>query len=330
MTRRQAIILALLAVALALAVVLRLASGSDWTLAFAGSEAVARLRWTRALAAVSVGSALGVAGVMLQSLLRNPLASPDLLGISAGSGLAVVVSAYVGYQTTGAITPPGAEPIPATIGALVTLGFVYALSQRRGFIEPVTLILVGVVVGILCGSAGAFLRQLLPDGGFAVTRLLVGRLSDDLTPGLVWGVLVVTALGAAAGAWLGPAMDAMAMSDDEARSVGVRVGTVRGVLFALSGVLTAGSVVLVGPIGFVGLVVPHAVRLVSGPGHRALVVGSALAGGAAVVLADAGVRLMPVRMGAIPIGVVTSLVGGPIFLWMLASALRRPGGLGGV
>ena len=307
MTRKDALMLLILALALVGAAALRLASGPEG-LAFAASETVANLRWTRVLAAASVGASLAVAGVMLQALLRNPLASPDLIGVSAGSGLAVVVSAYFSYLATGQITPPGAEPIPAVIGALATLGFVYTLSQRRGFIEPVTLILVGVVVGILCGSAGAFIRQLL-------------------SLSMVWGVLSVTVLGTAIGARLGPAMDAAAMSDDEARSVGVPVGALRLTLFLISGVLTAGSVVLVGPIGFVGLVIPHAVRLLTGPNHRVLMIGSALAGATAVVLADVGVRLLPSRTGAIPIGIITSLVGGPIFLWMLYSAIRKPGAM---
>lgn len=328
MKPRHALFLGLLGLLVVGSAILRLAVGSEG-FAFADSAVIAQMRWTRVLAATSVGASLAVAGVMLQSLLRNPLASPDLLGISAGSGLAVIVSAYLGYQATGAITPPGAEPIPALLGALATLAFVYTISQRRGFIEPVTLILVGVVVGILCGSAGAFLRQMLPDGGFAVQRLLVGRLSDDLSQNLVLGVLGVSVVGTLVGAFLGPAMDACAMSDDEARTVGVPVGALRLTLFLVSGILTAGSVVLVGPIGFVGLVIPHAVRLLTGPGHRVLIVGSALAGAAALVLADTGVRLMPQRTGSIPIGVVTSLVGGPIFLWMLTSALRKPGGMTG-
>ena len=121
MGRKDAAMLLILALLLVGAAVLRLACGPEG-LAFAASETAANLRWTRVLAAVSVGSALAVAGVMLQSLLRNPLASPDLIGVSAGSGLAVVVSAYLGYLATGQITPPGAEPIPAVIGALAAWG----------------------------------------------------------------------------------------------------------------------------------------------------------------------------------------------------------------
>jgi len=321
------LIISVLGVLLAGAVVLRLGVGTGG-FAFADSDQIARLRLIRVLAAVAVGCGLAGAGVMLQSLMRNPLASPDLLGLSAGSGLAVLVSAYVGYLATGAMTPSAADPAAALVGAGAALAFVYSLSQRRGFIEPVTLILVGVVVSIVCGAGGALIRQLMPDGGFAVSRLIVGRISDDLSMGMAVGVLAVMVGGVAVGVWLGPAMDASAMSDDEARSVGVPIGRLRLTLFVLSGVLTAGTVVLAGPIGFVGLVIPHAVRLVIGPSHRALVVGSALLGSSAILLADTGVRLVPMSTGRLPLGVVTALIGGPIFLWMLYVSLRKPGSLG--
>ncbi|MBN4082717.1 iron chelate uptake ABC transporter family permease subunit, partial [Phycisphaeraceae bacterium AH-315-B13] len=112
------------------------------------------------------------------------------------------------------------------------------------------------------------------------------------------------------------------------RSVGVPIGRLRLTLFVLSGVLTAGTVVLAGPIGFVGLVVPHAARLMLGPSHRALILGSALLGASAILLADTGVRLVPMSTGRLPLGVVTALIGGPIFLWMLYVSLRKPGSLG--
>ena len=322
--RRRVLILVALGLVLAGVVVLRLMVGTDG-LGFASSRIVAELRWLRVLAGVAVGVSLAVSGVMLQSLLRNPLASPDLLGLSAGAGLAVMLSAYIGYKATGSISPAMADPLPALLGSCLALLFVYSLSQRRGFIEPVTLILVGVVVGLVCGSAGSFIRQLLPDGGFAAGRLLLGRISDDLTWPMVVGVLAVSVLGAGVGAWLGPAMDASAMSDDEARSVGVPIRGLRLSLFLISGVLAAGSVVLAGPIGFVGLVVPHAARLMLGPSHRVLMIGAALLGAVVIVLADSAVRAMPMGTGRLPIGVLTSLIGGPVFLAMLYSMVRRPG-----
>lgn len=324
MTRRALLASVILLLALAGAVVLRLGVGAD-EFGFAESH-VAHLRWMRVLAGCAVGIGLGGAGVLLQSLMRNPLAAPDLLGLSAGASLAVLISAYVTSLTTGAVTPSAADPVSAFIGASLALAFVYALSQRRGFIEPVTIILVGVVVSILCGAMGAFIKQLMPDGGFAVSRLLVGRLSDDLSTTMIWGVLAVMVGCAAIGAWLGPAMDAAAMSDEEAQSVGVPIGRLRAMLFVLAGIMTAGTVVLAGPIGFVGLVVPHAARLMLGPGHRLLVIASALLGAVSILIADAGVRLMPMTTGRLPIGVVTALVGGPVFLWMLYRSVRRPMG----
>lgn len=325
MTRRALLASVILLLALAGAVVLRLGVGAD-EFGFAESSRVAHLRWMRVLAGCAVGIGLGGAGVLLQSLMRNPLAAPDLLGLSAGASLAVLISAYVTSLATGAVTPSAADPVSAFVGASLALAFVYALSQRRGFIEPVTLILVGVVVSILCGAMGALIKQLMPDGGFAVSRLLVGRLSDDLSTTMIWGVLAVMVGCAAIGAWLGPAMDAAAMSDEEAQSVGVPIGRLRAMLFVLAGIMTAGTVVLAGPIGFVGLVVPHAARLMLGPGHRLLVVASALLGAVSILIADAGVRVMPMTTGRLPIGVVTALVGGPIFLWMLYRSVRRPMG----
>ncbi|MEM8757278.1 MAG: iron ABC transporter permease [Planctomycetota bacterium] len=322
MLRRPAIFIACCAAALSAAAALRLLVGGDG-LAFAADPTIAELRWLRVLAGAAVGAGLAVAGVMLQSLLRNPLASPDLLGLSAGSGLAIMVTAYLGYRATGVIVPAAAEPLPAVVGSFAALALVYGLSQRRGFVEPVTLILVGVIVGIVFGSAGSFVRQLLPDGGFQASRLLLGRLSDDTPWAAVWIGLAAAGVGTAVGAWLGPAMDAASMGEDEAKSVGVRLGSLRVWLFVISGVLTAASVVIAGPIGFVGLVVPHAARLVMGPSHRPLVVASAVLGAAVLVAGDALVRSIDLPTGRLPVGVVTALVGGPVFLLMLRSMMRK-------
>ncbi|MEL7483097.1 MAG: iron ABC transporter permease [Planctomycetota bacterium] len=322
MLRRPAVILPLLFMLVVAACVLRLVVGGD-TLGYASDDLIAEIRWLRVVCGLGVGGSLAVAGVMLQSLLRNPLASPDLLGLSAGAGLAVMIVAYAGYLATGSIVPGAASPIAATAGSLAALALVYGLSQRRGLMDPVTLILVGVIVGIVFGSASSVVRQLLPDGGFQASRLLLGRLSDDTPWPLAWGVFGASVAGFAIGAWLGPAMDAATMSDDEASSVGVSIGRLRVWLFIVSGVLTAMTVVVAGPIGFVGLVVPHAARLLLGPGHRVLVVGSALLGGAAIVGADALVRSIDLPTGRLPVGVVTALLGGPVFILMLRSMLTR-------
>lgn len=321
MSRRTAIILVLLGVSLAAAIAVRLLVGGD-RLGWPDDPTIASIRWLRVVCGLGVGASLAVAGVMLQSLLRNPLASPDLLGLSAGASLAIMISAYVGYRATGSIVP-AAEPLPAIVGSLVALGLVFGMSQRRGFIEPVTLILVGVIVGIVFGAAASLVRQLLPDGGFQASRLLLGRLSDDTPWSLAWLCLAAAVLGTVIGMWLGPRMDVASMSDDEAASVGVPVGRLRAWLFVTSGVLAAITVVIAGPIGFVGLVVPHACRMLLGSSHRSLIVASALLGAAAIVAGDALVRSINLPTGRLPVGVITALVGGPVFILMLRSMMRR-------
>jgi len=318
--RRVILTLVGLAVLLLAAVAVRLGVGGIGATPEQTAEFVA-LRAGRVASGVVVGAALAVAGVLLQSLLRNPLASPDLLGLASGSGLGIMIAIYAAYLGGGGLAHAGlgrpAATAAALVGALASLGFVYLFSQRRGLLDPITLVLVGVVIGILCGAGIALIRHLLPDQGVAANRLLLGALPDDVPPRALVAVGGVTLLCVALGAWAGPAMDAASLGDDEARSLGVPLTALRTLLFVLSGVLTAASVVLAGPIGFVGLVCPHLVRLLAGPAHRPLVLGSALAGASLVVLADALVRSVDLGAGRPPISVLTALVGGPVLIAML-------------
>ena len=303
------------------AVLLRVLVGGD-SLGLPESDAIWSLRLQRVASGVIVGTCLAVAGVLLQTLLRNPLASPDLLGLSAGAGLAVSVTIVVGYWATGDIAPAWISALPASVGAIGTLALVYALSQRRGFVEPVSLILTGVIVGVMCGAGQDVVGRLLPDGGVAASRLFVGSLRDGIEPGrLAWSGAMALA-GTSAAIMMARWLDASSMSDDEARSVGVPIRRVRLALFAVAGILTAVSISLAGPIGFVGLVVPHAVRLLAGPAHRTLLIGAAIAGAALVVAADAGVKSLVLASGRLPLGVVTAAIGGPVFLVLLRGVLR--------
>jgi iron complex transport system permease protein len=237
------------------------------------------------------------------------------VGFQAGLGIAATELAGggggLGWTTTSA----------AILGAFGALSLVYALSQRRGLLDPVTLVLVGVVVSMMCAAATGLLKSLMPDQGLAASRLLMGALSEDIPQGQLALVGGLTVLGTAAGAWAGPAMDASSLGDDEARSVGVRLGALRTLLFALSGVLAAASVVIAGPVGFVGLICPHAARLLLGPGHRTLVIGAGMAGATLVVAADAATRLIDFGSGHPPISILTSLMGGPVLVILLR---RRP------
>ncbi len=289
---------------------------------------VLALRAVRVASAVTVGIALGVAGVLLQSLLRNPLASPDLLGLGSGAGLGVMLSAYAAYrggEGLARMAHLGFQTPMAILGAGAALGVVYGLSQRRGLLDPIAMVLVGVIVALICAGGTELVRHLMPDQGLEVSRLLLGAIREDVTPGQLGaiGALVLACVGIAVGG--GRAMDAAALGDDEARSVGVPLGGLRALSFVLSGVLSAGAVVLAGPIGFVGLVAPHVVRLLAGPSHRTLIVGSALAGASLVLLADSGVaglKLLGFAGGRPPISVLTSLVGGPVFIALLRRRQR--------
>jgi iron complex transport system permease protein len=316
-----------LAAVFAAAAAVRLVVGND--LGWSGDAGVMGLRADRLLAGTIVGAALATGGVLLQSLLRNPLASPDLIGAAAGAGFAVMLSTLVGVGGGLALGPAFALHAPAAlVGSLGALALVYGLAQRRGFIEPVSLVLIGVIVSVVCGAATMLLAFLRTDQGLDVARWMVGSISDDLIGWPVWAVGGVTLVGIALGAGFGRAMDVAALGDDEALSSGVNIATLRLALFVLSGVLTAAAVVLAGPIGFVGLVCPHVVRLLAGPGHRAVVIGAALAGATLVVLADAAGKAVAVwtMHGRVPIGIITALVGGPVFIGLLRRDTGRGGG----
>lgn len=299
------------------------------------------IRAMRVATGGAVGLCLAVSGVLLQALLRNPLASPDIMGMSSAASLGVMLSLFFAAGGPEAVSLASARPwqaAPALIGALSALGLVYALSQRRGLIDPTALVLIGVVVSIMCGAGVLLVQHLLP--GAALTpgamRLLVGAISDDVSRthvAMVGGIGIGATVLAAV---LGPAMDAASFGDDEAASLGVPIRTLRLALLGLAGLLTAGAVVLAGPLGFIGLVAPHTVRLLAGPGlgsggkgrwmwggNRLVVIGSAIAGPTLVIAADALVKAIEFQSGRMPIGIVTGLVGGATFIALLRAEHRQ-------
>jgi len=311
------------ALILALLVAASLRMGLDFWAADADMVGtLLKVRGIRVGVAIITGSALAVAGVLLQALLRNPLASPDVLGLSAGAGLGVMIAAYAAYAAGLGIAHLGLWSAPAAlVGGLGALGLVYLMSQRRGLVEPVSLILVGVVVSILCGSGIEFIKHLLPDRGTAVGRLLMGSVRD-VSISMLIGSGLAALIGILAAWTSARAIDAASLPEDEARSVGVHLGALRLILFSVAGVLTAASVVLTGPIGFIGLVAPHLARLLVGPSHRILIPAAAILGATIVVLADALARVIDLGSGPMPVGILTTVLGGPLFIWMLRTQMR--------
>lgn len=282
------------------------------------------IRLQQMIMGLVVGASLSVAGTLLQALLRNPLASPYLLGISSGAALGVMLNSLLVFWGVMGVVALMADHLAAAGGAILTLIVIYLLAQKRGWIDPLGLLLVGVIVNAINGAAIMFINYLSPHGLRAnFTTWMMGYLNDNATwteIGMVGGMAVI---GLAVAIALGRALDVATFSDAEAHAMGLNVKRLRLGVFVLAGLITSGTVILAGPIGFVGLVCPHFVRLLIGPRHRPLLIGAALAGGTLIVGADTLIRLTDIGQGRMPIGIVMALIGGPVFLWMLRGQLGR-------
>lgn len=280
------------------------------------------LRLAAVLSAIVIGTALAVSGTMLQAVLRNPLADPYVLGVSSGAGLGVMTAMYLawafpyeGYWLTAWGTVG-----PAALGAIAAISLVLALGRRSGEHDPLTLVLAGAVVSAMCGAGIVLLQHLVPHGLRGdLTVWMMGRIPESIDPSIIGGVASLAALGVIVGARMGRAMDVATFGDDEAHAVGLHLGRTRIVLVSMAGLLTASTVAVAGPLAFVGLIAPHAARLLIGARHGPLVVGSALAGAALLLGADCLRQLVDLGSGRLPVGVITALLGGPVFLWLLRS-----------
>jgi iron complex transport system permease protein len=275
-------------------------------------------RIPRVLLAAVAGAGLSVAGVCLQALVRNPLADPYLLGISSGASLGAVA---VLTATSAAVAAAGVAGA-AFAGAVVSLLLVFALAQRRGRVTASRLVLAGVAIGYVGAAATSYLQlKANPSELRGVMFWLLGSLA-----GAAWTDLgVPSAAIAVCLAWLllqGRRMNALTMGDDAAAGLGVDVQRIRIVLLVVASVLTASVVSVCGGIGFVGLMVPHAVRLVVGPDHRKLLPASLLTGAVFLVVVDLVSRTVD-RPNEMPIGIFTAALGAPFFLWLLRRQNRE-------
>ncbi len=235
-----------------------------------------------------------------------------------------MIAMYVAYAAGSPPPETVGLTLPAVLGALVTLAVVYFLGQRRGLIDPVSVLLVGVVIATTCSAGIMFFQHLVPTGlRGEFTAWLMGHIPENTsTAGLVLtGVIAVAGLITAVA--MGRTLDAATLSDDEARSVGVAIGTQRLVSFSLAGLLAATAVAVVGPIGFVGLIAPHLARLLLGARHGPLALGAVLCGMAILAGADVARQAIDLGGGRMPPGIFTALIGGPFFIWLLASGRGR-------
>ena len=278
------------------------------------------LRLGAALSAIAAGWALGLAGLLLQVLLRNPLASPWILGLSSGAGLGVMIvlaaSAFAGV----AAPSGGALVVPASLGALGALLVTWLLGREHGVLEPLRLLLVGVIVAALAGSLSMALQDVVPHGlrGDFIDWMM-GRIPEAPARSVLVITLGVSAMCTIIGVKWADLIDLSCLGDDEARSSGLSIVRLRTLLFLGAGALTAAAVALVGPIGFVGLLAPHLARLLVGPEHRWLLPATCLAGAAMLLGAESIRQFIDLGGGRLHVGVITALLGGPFFLWLLCS-----------
>lgn len=285
------------------------------------------LRATRLAAALLAGGALSVGGVMVQGLFRNPLASPSILGTTAGAsfGGQCALLAHQALAAAGAlawVAPEMVLPIGCLLGALASL--VLLLAFVRTGTDRVSLLLIGFVITSLLLAIGSFLTSLAQEHhelGRAVLAFTLGGVSGAGWPHVRLAIPLLGAGLVAAFLW-GRPLDLMLSGEEEAASLGVDVTLTRRWVIVWVAVLTAAAVALGGNISFVGLVVPHALRPLVGAEHRRLVPAALLAGGAFLAACDLITRVMPTH-SEVPLGVVTGLVGAPLFLVLLVRARRE-------
>jgi len=278
-----------------------------------GAEVVISLRLPRAVGAFACGGLLALAGALMQVLLRNPLADPYVLGISGGAGVgalaAMLLSLPLVFIHGGAFA-----------GALAAMVLVFGLARGDASWTQARLLLTGVIVAAGCGAAVALILSVAPEHKLhGMLFWLMGDAGQIVTP---WPPLTVLAIGLAAALPFAREMNLLARGETLAATLGVAVPRLRGVLYVLASLLTAAAVTSAGSIGFVGLVVPHLMRLLLGNDQRLLLPAAALGGGILLTLADTLARTI-VAPQQLPVGVLTALLGVPAFLFLLT---RQPRG----
>jgi iron complex transport system permease protein len=277
------------------------------------------VRLPRVVLAALVGAALAAAGALYQALFRNPLADPYILGISSGAGLGAMVAIVA---TAGATAMRfAAVPLSAFAGAMLTMLLVVRLATRRGRVDPTSLLLAGVALSYTLAAVTSFLMVVAREQMASIVYWMMGGLSAASWP-YVAMVAPMFVAGILFPLLTTRELNLMLLGDERAGHLGLPVERFKLLTLASASLLTAAAVAVAGLIGFVGLMVPHMVRLVLGPDHRQLLPASLLAGAIVLVLADLVARtiIAPIE---IPVGIVTAVIGGPFFIWLLVRGGAR-------
>lgn len=277
------------------------------------------IRLPRVVLAALVGAALAISGAALQGLFRNPLADPTLIGVSSGAALTVALALVFGGVWIGTLGVTGsilALPVAALVGGLAAAALVWRISTRHGRTSVVTMLLAGIAINALCGAGIGLCVYAANDAQLRdITFWMLGSVSGATWP-LVSAVLPFFAFTLLVLPRLSRSLNAMLLGEAEASHLGVRVDRVKRWIIGVTALAVGAAVSMSGIIGFVGLVVPHIVRLTAGPDHRVLIPASAMLGALVLMASDLAARTV-VAPADLPIGIVTALIGSPVFLWLL-------------
>jgi len=285
------------------------------------TDALWRVRFSRITISILVGALLSVAGAIMQAIFGNPLAEPGVVGVSSGAAVGAAAAIAFGAGAFGGWSVAAA----AFIGALVAIVVVYLTARSKGRTEVVTLLLTGIAVNAF---AGAGLALVLFMSNTASREQIIFWQLGSLNGSRWIDVLIVLAVGLPTlivGLCLARRYDLLSLGERTASHLGVRVERLRIVSIILVALMTGVAVAFVGIIAFVGLVIPHLVRMMLGPGHRTLIIGSLIGGAGLMVWADLVARTA-VPLADLPIGMLTSLIGGPFFFWLIRRNRAKAGG----
>jgi iron complex transport system permease protein len=278
------------------------------------------IRLPRVILAAMVGAALAASGVALQAILRNPLAEPYILGVSSGAGFGVIIAFLTGVSFNFWWGSPIA--VFAFAGSLFTVCLVWMIGYFAGGLQVTSLLLAGVVVNAFFSAVIMFLTSIARSEQLRATIFwLMGNITEK-PPGVLWFSGICIIVGITGLFIISNKLNALSLGEREAKGIGVEPGLVKLAAFFLTAFITAVAVSLSGLIGFVGLIVPHGVRLALGPDHRKLLPVSAMIGAAFLVIADTLARTV-FGQEQLPVGVITAITGGPFFLILLAKYCKK-------
>jgi iron complex transport system permease protein len=274
-----------------------------------------QIRLPRVLLSALVGAALSVGGLVFQALLRNPLAEPYILGISGGAAIGAIIGILMGFSRF-----PGVS-LTAFIGSIATLILILAMSSGQTILKKDALLLSGVMVNAFCAAVIMFLISMTQDSRLhSIIFWLMGDLSlGDMRQVGILGAILLPCFFLVF--WLSNPMNLLLMGKELAQTMGVNIKLVTVTLLVATSFMVSATVSYCGLVGFVGLVMPHLLRLVFGPDHRVLVPACVLGGGTYMVVCDILARTLP-KQGEIPAGVITAMIGAPLFIYLLKRSAK--------